>query len=445
LIVAIFGAVALFGGRLEAQQDFVRGDADINGALEVSDPIALLNFLFLGIGNIPCRDAGDVDDSGEENLTDAVFLLNYLFLGGPEPASPFPSCGLDPTDKDALDCQEYPHCDIEPTEYDRVVAMYGNLETLAGTGLVPDNNLNLWQERFENGSATAAELSRPHTAMADRKGNVYIADKGSHGIRRVTPDGTISTYAGTNVPGDDGDDPGPATEGRLNNPNGLWVRDDGTLYILDTGNGKVRRVDISGQMTTMFSVPGGIIVGRGLWVSDDEDLAFVSSLNTLYRWTPEDGAEAVAFSTGYNQLGNIAMSPDGEIYVTDKEDLLVYVVDEDGERTVVAGNGLASGGGDGELAIETGLNEPRGIFFHPLGGYFIAEHNGSRVWYVDTSEVIHLFVNGRNGSHCCDGEPFNSPGNKLSEVRNVTVDFDGNVLITENDAGYVRIVRRVGA
>ncbi len=442
-VVALCIAVVPLADRLDAGRAFVRGDADGDGVLQVSDPIALLNYLFLGAGDLSCHDAGDADDGGSENLSDAVTLLSFLFLGGPEPAAPFPGCGPDPTD-DAIDCREYPPCEIEPDQYDRLVELYGNLDTLAGTGLASDNGVNLWRARFENGPATEAELSRPHNAMADRDGNVYIADKGSHGIRRVAPDGTISTYAGTNRPGDDGDGPGPATTLSLRDPNGLWVRDDGTLYILDTGNAKVRRVDRTGEMTTMFSVPGGIRIGRGLWVSDDEDLAFVCSRDTLYRWTPRNGEEAVVHSTGFNQLGNIAMSPDGELHVTDKEDLVVYIVDEEGERTVVAGNGRVSGGGDGEPALATGLNEPRGIFFHPLGGYFIGEHDGSRVWYVDTSGVIHLFVDGRNGAHCCDGEPFDSPGEKLSEVRNVTVDHDGNVLITENDGGYVRIVRNAG-
>ena len=80
-----------------------------------------------------------------------------------------------------------------------------------------------------------------------------------------------------------GDDPAPALETALNDPNGIWVRGDGTFYILDLGNGKVRRVSTDSVMETMFEVPGGISIGRGIWVSDAEDLAFVASGTQVLR------------------------------------------------------------------------------------------------------------------------------------------------------------------
>ncbi len=421
---------------------FVRGDADTNGLLEVTDPIALLNFFFLGVGSIPCRDAGDADDNGQHCLTDAIYILNFVFLGGPSPIAPFPDCGVDPTD-DLLDCESYPVCapSVE-SEWPEVAAMYGNLEILAGTGEFRGDGLNAWQEEFEGVDATTVELSRPHNAMADAAGNVYIADKGSHGIRQVRPDGTIVTVAGTKELGDGPDTDTDATEVALDNPNGVWVHADGTFFILDTGNSKIRRVETNGMARTLFSIPEGLVLGRGLWVSEDEDEAFVTSANRVLRWTREGGVKE--FSGGYIQLGNIDMSPKGELYVTDRHALTVYRLDSDGNRTPVAGNGdLANGpgGGDGGDALDTALHQPRGIFFHPLGGYFVAEHSGSRLWYVDTIGKIRLFINGSNGAHCCNGQAYNANSrNKLSEIRNVTVDHSGNVLITENDAGFVRIV-----
>jgi len=424
-----------------AASDFVRGDVDTNGRIEISDPIALLDFFFVGVGRaLPCRDAGDANDDGESNISDAVWLLSFLFIGGPPPAAPFPECGADPSPGDRLDCASFPPCASAPTEFERLVAMYGILDTICGTGELGDAGLNLWQPSFEGAMAVDVELSRPHNALSDDAGTIYIADKEAHGIRKITLDGRLHTVAGTNEIGDDGDDPGPAVERRLSNPNGLWVHGDGTIYILDTGNGKVRRVDLAGEMTTLFAVPGGILVGRGLWVSDDEQLAFVAAGDRIWRWTPDEGPEP--FSTGYVELGNIAVDPAGRLFVTDRRAHFVYTVDDDGERTPVAGNGFTSGGGSGETALETGLYEPRGIFFHPLGGFFIGEHEGSRVWYVDQNGVIHLFIDGFEEAHSGDGERFDTPGAKLSEVRNVTVAADGSVLITEHDAGFIRIVRR---
>ena len=82
---------------------FVRGDSTRDGVLDVSDPIVILNFLFLGGASPDCVDAIDVDDNGYVNISDSIWTLNFLFLGGPSPAPPFPEPGVDPT-QDSLDC-----------------------------------------------------------------------------------------------------------------------------------------------------------------------------------------------------------------------------------------------------------------------------------------------------------------------------------------------------
>jgi hypothetical protein len=137
---------------------------------------------------------------------------------------------------------------------------YGELSTIAGAGGIP--GFNNWQSEFEGAPATNVFLSGPHMAMADRAGNIYIADKDSHGVRRIRPDGTIVTAAGIEGPGNGPDSPTPGTQVGLVEPIGLWVRDDGTVYILDLGNGKLRRLDTNGVMRTLFTVPGGIAIGR---------------------------------------------------------------------------------------------------------------------------------------------------------------------------------------
>lgn len=91
---------------------FHRGDADLNGTVQLTDAVRVLNYLFLGNGEIACQDAADSDDNGQIQLTDAVRVLNYLFLGTGEIPAPGPTdspCGQDPTD-DALTCASYPLC-----------------------------------------------------------------------------------------------------------------------------------------------------------------------------------------------------------------------------------------------------------------------------------------------------------------------------------------------
>lgn len=316
---------------------------------------------------------------------------------------------------------------------------YSILSTLAGAG--GPQNVNNWRPEFEGGPATNAVLSGPHIAMADRAGCVYIADKDAHGIRKVQLDGTIVTVAGTNGAANGPDEPTPGTNVALSGPNGLWVRGDGTLFILDTGNGKVRRLDTNGVMRTLFAVPGGITVGRGLWVSDDETCAYLSSLTVVKQWTATNGV--TDFATGFTELGNLVVDAVGRVVVADRGAHRVYRLDARGVCAVIAGNGSTSGGGDGLLATGTALNEVRGVWFLPTGAFFVATHRGSQVWYIDTDGYCHLFLNGnRYGSHAGDGFWFYEPVDpRVSECRAVTMDYEGNVLVTENDAGYVRKVR----
>jgi hypothetical protein len=82
---------------------FLRGDVNEDGRINISDPIATLHFLFLGVDGIRCKKSGDIDDNGLVEITDAIDLLTYLFAGGPAPPPPFPEPGLDPT-PDQLSC-----------------------------------------------------------------------------------------------------------------------------------------------------------------------------------------------------------------------------------------------------------------------------------------------------------------------------------------------------
>jgi hypothetical protein len=324
--------------------------------------------------------------------------------------------------------------------FTRLVNAYGVLTTLAGAGGTTVSPTDKWLPDFEGGPATNALLSRPHIAMADGAGNVYIADKEAHGIRMVTPDGNIHTVAGINVPGPGTTDPSPATTVALSNPNGIWVRADGTFYILDRDNGYIRKVDTNGIMTLMVDNGGAIPEGRGLWVSPDESILFYSAGNQLKRWDSTNGLAVLA--DGFIQLGNLAVDPQGRLAVTDRGANHVYGVGSDGSRTVLAGNGTSFGGGDGYLATETGLAQVRGIWFLPTGAYFLATDSGSQVWYVDTDGYIHLFLDGDSFSHAGDGAWFYDPAApKVSKVRQITMDYDGNMIITEHDAGYIRKVQ----
>ena len=196
-------------------------------------------------------------------------------------------------------------------EFQALLATFGNLTTVAGTGNISEKNVSGWQASMEGASALDAELSRPHMAMADSAGNIFIADMDAHAIRKVTPLGAIHTVAGMNVAGDGGE--GQGTQTRLDSPNGLYVLPNGTVYILDLGNNKIRKLSPSGQITTVLQDTDGIVAGRGLWVSDDETTIYYSSWTRVMKW--QSGPGLTEYASGFTQLANLDIGSDGNCTV----------------------------------------------------------------------------------------------------------------------------------
>jgi hypothetical protein len=324
-----------------------------------------------------------------------------------------------------------------PQAFTNLAQSYGLLRTIAGSGAdAGKDGVNYWQPSFEGGYATNAALSRPHFAMEDNAGNVFIVDKDSDSVLKVTPDGRIHTVAGTHAVGNGPDTPAIATNVAMNLPNGLWVRGDGIAYVLDTGNGKVRRLDTNGMMITLFTDSNGVNGGRGLWVRNDETLIYYASGNDLRQWTPGGGVSNL--NKQFNDLGNIILSGTN-IIATDRGDNTVWqVATNNGARKLLFGNGETALVVDDTSAATNSLYGVRGVWQPPIGGYFLATDYGAQFLYVDITGVIHIFVNGFDDDHSGDGQWFYTPGYKFGQLRSVSMDNQGNLIIVENDIGYVR-------
>ena len=328
-----------------------------------------------------------------------------------------------------------------PQAFTNLVSAYGLLHTIAGNGDAGSSNpgqdeSNYWQPAFEGGYATNAALSRPHFALGDSAGNVFIVDKDSDSLLKVTPDGRLHTVAGTHAIGNGPDTATPATNVAMNEPNGFWLRNDGTIYILDTGNSKVRRLATNGLMTTLFADGSGINGGRGLWVRDDEALVYYSSGSALRQWTPAGGTSSL--NKQFNDLGNIILSG-STLVATDRGDNSVWqVTTNKGNRTRLFGNGGTGLVVDGTLAFTNSLYGVRGVWQPPIGGYFLATDYGAQFLYVDVTGIIHVLLNGYADDHAGDGQWFYTPGHTIGQMRSVSLDPQGNLIIVENDLGYVR-------
>lgn len=334
---------------------------------------------------------------------------------------------------------------VAADDWAAVTAGYKKLEWIAGMGGESPNNGNEWNGA-EGQSALQAELSEPHSATADLKGNVYIADKNAHSIRRIGPDGTLTTVAGMNAQGFT--PAGPAIACLLNGPQHAYPLPDGTLYILDSGNKRVCRVDEAGFLTTVLTDAKEL--SRGLWVSRDASLIYYATATELKRWTPSlSGGSGIAIASGFQDCGNIDVAANGDIFVSDRGGNRIYRVPADNNAGTppvpVAGLGDDTNSGpkdSGKSALAVGLREARGVAFHPAGGYFVCTHFGGDIWYVDTSGIARIFVEGdRNSTHGTQPVSVPTADKVLAEPRSVSVALNGDLLIACNDAGYIRRIR----
>ena len=362
-----------------------------------------------------------------------------------------------------------------------MAATMGTATTLIGkhqTTTVDGNgfSINFWAQNpaaYEGALATTVPLSNPHMAQADAYGNIYIADKASHSVLKITTDGRVHTFAGTHAAGFNGDGPAAATTLQLYSTNGLFVFPDGTVYLLDPGNHRIRRVAVDGTMTTVVNdpEPNWYPSGRALWVSPDQQLIYYSNEFApltvggiadgacVKRWTPAGGIELICQkSVGFRNPANCAVNPvNGKLYITDRaeEDASKVAtglwridgIDQRTRMTAPPGSPLPA---DFQLASNSFFEQPRGIAFLPNGAYFLCTHRAlvsgttftSDVWYVDTGGVIHKYIQGKGKSddsyNITTGlHPPLTGLNFINQPRAVSIAPNGSLLVVCNDSGYV--------
>jgi len=293
------------------------------------------------------------------------------------------------------------------TLYGRTIAP-GHPAIVAGTGTPGDSG--------DGGPATRARLDSPGQLAVDSAGNLFIADTQNNRIRRVdVTTGIITTVAGTGSAGYGGDG-GPATQARLFAPFGVAVDGTGTLFIADTSNEVVRRVDGStGVITTIAGVAGHTDVGtrggsatgqsllnsptsltlykqrvllivesyriQGMDVADSRGLVQTVVGTGMPGYSGDGGAAMGAEVFG---LANVAVDAAGNLDVTDAGNNVVRRIDgSTGVITTVAGDMTASEhhafGGDGGPALGATFRTPTGIAVDSAGNLYIADTGNHRV------------------------------------------------------------------
>lgn len=227
------------------------------------------------------------------------------------------------------------------------------VQTVAGSNSVGDG-----------GPAPQALFSQTEGIAVDVLGNIYVADADANRVRKIAVNGVISTFAGTGISGFAGDG-GPANAALLNQPYGLALDEAGNLYIADLGNGRIRKVSVNGNIQTIAG-GGSLPQGQSALGGPATDAAFTAPRN-------------------------VAVDPDGTLYISDFGANIVYRVSPAGYITVLTGTGTAGFSGDDSSPNLAQLNSPAGIASDGAGAVYIADSGNNCIRKVYLNVITTVF------------------------------------------------------
>ncbi|WP_422924942.1 hypothetical protein [Singulisphaera sp. PoT] len=318
--------------------------------------------------------------------------------------------------------------------------------------------------------ADKVQLTSPFGVGFDGEGSMYIVEMLGNRIRKLGPDGKVTTVAGTGKKGDGGDD-GPATSAEFNGMHHLVVARNGDVYIADTWNNRIRKLDPrTGRVTAFagtgkkgFSGDGGPALkaefggvyclalddaNKTLYLADldnrriraiDMASGIVSTVaGTGKKGVPKDGAEATASPLVDPRA--VAVDGKGYVYILERSGNALRVVDPQGKIRTVAGTGKKGHDGDGGPALEATFDGPKHLCTDAHSNVLIAdtENHRIRVYHAATGKLTNLAGTGKNGASGLGKSPEEAD---LSQPHGVTFGPDG--LIYLSDSSNDRVLKLI--
>src|ERR1017187_9430384 len=311
----------------------------------------------------------------------------------------------------------------------------GVITTVAGTGRKASST--------DGGAPTDTSLLSPRNVAVDAAGNLYIAEFEGHRVRKLTPDGRLSTVAGTGVAGWSGDG-NRAPAAQIDYPAGLAFDRAGALYFADSGNNAVRKLYADGTIGTVLGRNPGTALFTPLAVAMDPagtlyvgDSTFVVRAHTTGgKWTTCAGTGVPSFSGNggkaasatLNSVNDLAADVYGNLYIADG--VRLRRVDSSGGIVSLAGDGYLHSVGDGGLASLALLYQPSAVALDSAGNLFIADSGTERIRQVTRDGAMTTLAGtGTAAQGAADGSPAGNVA--LNTPMGVAVDSSGNVLVAD--------------
>ncbi|MEO8735533.1 MAG: NHL repeat-containing protein [Edaphobacter sp.] len=256
--------------------------------------------------------------------------------------------------------------------------------------------------------ATTLPLILPSAIAYDAAGNLYIAERGNHVIRKVDPAGLITTIAGTGTQGFSGDN-GPATAARLDSPQGLVLDANNILYIADTHNNRVRKLDLAtGLITTIAGTTAGF--------SGDSGPATSAQLNL---------PTALALDANHN------------LYVADTQNHRIRkITAATGLIATVAGNGIQGFSGDNSAATSASIDSPAGLAVDAAGNLYLSDTHNHRIRKIAAASGLITTIAGATPGFSGDSGPATAA--TLALPHGLSIDSAGNIYIADTANHRIR-------
>ena len=283
----------------------------------------------------------------------------------------------------------------------RKITSAGIISTVAGDGTTGYGG--------DGAAATLAQLANPAGVALDASGNLYIADANNSAIRKVSTTGIITTIAGTGTFGYTGDG-AAASLAQINRPAGVAVDAAGNVYISDTRNFVIRKINTTGIINTIAGTGTAGYTGDGA----------AASLATLQR--PQ----------------GIAVDATGNLYIADNQSNTVRKI-SGGIINTIAGNGTLGFSGDGGAATAAQLNSPLNVALDASGNVYIADDLNNRIRKITAGNINTICGTGVPGYSGDGGAAISA---QLRNPTGISLDGANNIYITDN---LNNVIRRIGA
>jgi glucose/arabinose dehydrogenase len=304
------------------------------------------------------------------------------------------------------------------------------MEVLAGSG----------REGFADGAGAAAQFSYPSGVAVDGEGSIIIVDTNNHRVRKITPDGTVSTLAGS---GSKGFADGAGAAAQFSYPYGVAVDGQGSIIITDTLNHRVRKITPDGTVSTLagsgrsgfsdgagaaaeFHGPCGVAVdGKGGIIIADfsnhrvRKITPDGTVSTLAGSGNEGFADGAGAAAQFHGPFGIAVDGEGSIIIADEYNHRVRKITPDGTVSTLAGSGRA-GFADGAGAAAQ-FNYPSGVAVDGEGSIIIADYHNKRLRKITPDGTVSTLFAGSCG------------------FRGVAIDADGCVVVSTNKHTVAKI------